>query len=733
MAHWQKRLRFAIALFVVIFAAVVVVSMRNGRQRATTAPPPKKLDEKAAVQTTGSGSFTRQTEGKTAFSIKFGTQATYEDGRSKFGGGVTVELPDKNGRRITIHSQDAEVTTPPGKQVGTVVFSGGVTLITSDGITVSSPTATYNDAEQMARIPGPVTFKKGRMTGSGIGATYDQARHVLWLLEQAKVDVAPDKQGAGAVHADSKAAGMARAEHYMKFQGDAHLKGEGHEALGDDVTAFLTQDDERMTRLELRGHSRITSKPGSGGPQDMRAKDIDLAYAEDGRTLQSARLVENASLQLPGEKGKAGRRIAGKAIDVALAPDGTTVTNLTATENVQVDLPADGETPARRIRAASLLATGAPNAGIQAATFSGDVEYRESRAARGKLTAIDRTARSARMDLKTKPGFGDIEQASFHTNVHFTDGTQTTADSPTAIYQIAQDRLDLSPEAGDTGRGPHVSDGRISVEARTIQMTLGTQAMKADTNVRSVMLAQSKKQDGVVKVPSIMKQDQPVNVKSNRLNYDGANSLATYEGNSRLWQEDTVIQADKIVLEDKTGNLHATTKVFTSMVLTEAQDKNEKPAKPVQTEPTNTTADELLYEDAKHRATYTGNTHMSGPDGDVTSDKLELYLAEQGGQLQRAEADGNVVSRQELRRAYGRHLTYVAKDEEYKMVGSPVKVYDDTPGNCRVTEGAVATFHSTGGTGATKQGKTSTSSVSGSDAFPHKSGTAVCGAGPGSH
>ena len=728
---WQKRLRFAIAIFVVVFAAVVAVSLRRGRPTQTTPPEVKKRDPKATTQG-GEGKIENTERGKVTFSLKFGNQLTYEDGRSKLGGGVTVILPDKNGRAITIVSQDAEVSKPPDKaEVGNATFTGGVTLTTSDGITITSPTANYSDAEQMARIPGPVQFKKGRMTGSGIGATYDQTRNVLWLLESAKVDVVPDKTGSGAAHVTAKTAGMARAEHYMKFQGEAHLQGQGHDAWGDEITAFLTPDDERMTRMELRGNSRITSRPGQGGPEDMRARDIDLAYADDGRTLQSARLVDKATLQLPGDKGKSGQRIAASNIDVAMAPDGATVTNLAATENVQVDLPAAGETPARRIRSATLLATGAPDAGIQAATFAGDVEFRESRAARGKVAALDRTAKSARMDLKTKPGFGDIEQANFHTNVHFTDGTTTTADSPTAIYQIAQDRLDLSFEQGDTGRGPQVSDGRISVEARTIQMTLSTQVMKADTRVRSVMLAQKKQDGAAVKVPSIMKQDQPVNVTSNRLNYDGANSLATYEGSSKLWQDETEIRGDKIVLDDKTGNLHATTKVITTMVLTQASDKTApKATPPPRREPTNTTAEELVYEDGKHRATYTGSVHMSGPDGDVTAERLELYLAEQGGELERAEADGNVVSRQEQRRAYGTHLTYTAKTEEYRMVGAPVKVYKDTAPDCSVTEGAVATF--TSPTAPDGKPRASTSSVNGSEAFPHKSGKVECGSGPGS-
>ena len=735
MSHWQRRLRYAVALFVVVFAALVAVSFRKGQSRPP-APNVPKGDPNAILYTSGGFEYKGTKQGKTSYSIKAGTLATYADNRSKFGGGVTVVLPEKSGRQITIQSQEAEVTNPPGHEVGTAVFNGGVKLTTSDGITVTAATATYNDEDQVTRIPGPMTFAKGRMSGSGVGATYDQQRNVLWLLDQAKVDVAADpKGGSGAIHVTSKSAGMARADHYMKFLGGSHMDGEGHVIDADESTAYLTPDDERVTRMELRGNSRIVGKPGGSGPQDMRAKDIDLTYAENGRTLQSAHLVENASIQLPGEQGKAARRISGKGIDVALAPDGSTVTNLTANERVQVDLPPDGDLPSRRIRSASLIATGAPGQGIQAATFTGDVEYRENRAARGTLAAIDRTARSQRLDVKTKPGFGDIEQADFHIRVHFTDGAQTTADAPMAVYAIAQDRLDLSPGEGEAGSGPHVSDGRVSVEARTIQMTLGGQRIKADTRVRSVMISQSKPKPGetAVKMPSMLKQDQPVNVTSNRLDYDSAHDVAVYEGNARLWQDpDTQIQADKLVLEDKTGNLHATSKVVTSMMITE-DNKDTKEAKDTKdtkepkgrsaTEPTNTTADELLYEDAKHKATYTGTAHMSGPSGDVTADRIELFLAEQGGQLERAEAEGNVVSRQEARRAYGRHLTYNAKTDDYTMVGTPVKIYEDTSPDCKVSEGAMATFRRTG----------STMTVSGSTAAPHKSYSVPCGSSPGSH
>ena len=69
--------------------------------------------------------------------------------------------------------------------------------------------------------------------------------------------------------------------------------------------------------------------------------------------------------------------------------------------------------------------------------------------------------------------------------------------------------------------------------------------MKADTNVRSVMLQQQDKAQAPqatgaasgqppaktndVKVPSMLEQDEPVYVKSNRLDYDSGASLATYD------------------------------------------------------------------------------------------------------------------------------------------------------------------------------------------------------------
>jgi lipopolysaccharide export system protein LptA len=114
---------------------------------------------------------------------------------------------------------------------------------------------------------------------------------------------------------------------------------------------------------------------------------------------------------------------------------------------------------------------------------------------------------------------------------------------------------------------------------------------------------------------------------------------------------------------------------------------------------------------------------MNGPDGDLTSDKLDLYFAEQGGDLERAEAEGHVVSKQINRRAFGKHLSYTATDDLYTMTGAPALVYDDTAPNCKVTKAPTVQFRKDAGTG----------SASGNGTFGQKSEAVQCGSGPGSH
>jgi lipopolysaccharide export system protein LptA len=717
---WQKNARLAIAVFVIVFVAIVVVALRQRKSEPVAGDVPQRRDKDCILENTSGGRVESIKEGRVVFAIKFGAQCTYSDGRSTLGNGVEI-TSNRNGKPFTVTSREADVLQK-GDELKTAHFRKDVKL-TSEGTEVTTDAATYDQTEGILRAPGAVAFRRGRMRGTGVGATYDFNRDVLWLLDRAHITVAADDKGQGQLEATAGAAGLARAEHYIKLTRNGHITAEGRVIDSDEITILLTQDDQRVQTLQLRGNSRITGSGDSSGPQAMSARDIDLTYGDDGRTLQRSQLVENAVVQLPGD-GKSGQRIEARTIDITMSPDGKTVTNLNASENVQVDVPAEGAAPAKRIRSATLAATGAPGSGLQNATFGGGVDYRETRAAHGNLMAVDRQARSLTLIIATKPGFGAIEQADFHGNVHFTDGPQVVADATRALYHVDRDQIDLSSSNEPGPASPRVSDGRVTVEARTIEFSLGTRKLKADTKVRSSMQPQHQSgdkpatastapanaapagarrgatptpptagigTDSKPRIPSLLKGNQPVTITSNRLEYDGAAGRAVYNGNARLWQGDSKVNGDTIIVDDKTGNLEAQVNVRTEMTLEEVDPKTkERKATPSIGE-----SDTFFYDDAKRLATYTGKAHLVGREGDVTAEKLELFLLASANELERAEGygtNGAVIVKESGRVATGARLTYTAKDERYLMTGTPVEAVEHAPADCKKSIGAVLTF-----------------------------------------
>ena len=693
---WQRIAQLAIVAVVIVLVAAIAFSMRKQKtgqaQQAIPPPPPESGTE---LFNPKGATLTRFDGARKVFEAILGPHTTYPDGRVSVKGGARI-LTNRNGKDLVIASREADIKQKD-QNLETATFRGDVTLTTADGLEVKSAEAAYSESEGIVRIPGAVDFKKGRTTGSGLGATYDRNRDVLWILDKARITVAPEPSGQGAMDASAATAGLARAEHYMKLSRDARVEGNGRTMLGDEITIALTPDDQRVQTIQLRGHSRITG--GAAGPQAMTARDIDLVYAGDGRTLQTANLVEGAILDMGGSA--AGKRISGRTINVGLSPDGATVSSLTANENVQVDIPADKDLPAKQIRSTALTASGPAGIGLQTATFTGKVEFHETLGGRRGGAAIDRTARSERMILETKPGLGAIEKADFRGNVKFVDAPDLTGEAQRGIYYLEKDRVELMPSDGDPGPPPLINDGKMSVGARTIDFTLRSRELNADTKVKSTLLVRkdrSGRGQQQTRVPSVLKQDEPVFVTSNRLAYQGTAATATYTGSVKLWQgSETTIKGDKIVLDDKNGDLAATGNVVTEMYLDETDTKTGE-KRHTQTVGK---SDNFVYDDAKRLAIYTSKAHINGPQGDITANKIELFLKPAGtNELERAEAYASgaevVIVKEGVRTATGSHLTYTAVDQQYLMIGTPVTTVEEDPekkGSCRVGTGSTLKFY----------------------------------------
>ncbi|HSK10757.1 MAG TPA: LptA/OstA family protein, partial [Vicinamibacterales bacterium] len=444
-----------------------------------------------------------------------------------------------------------------------------------------------------------------------------------------------------------------------------------------------------------RGGASVSDPSASGGLETMTSRDMDLVYGDDGQALQRALLMGEATVVLRGTApGGASRRLSAATIDISLAPDGATVVGLDARDRVRLDLPAGADTPARVITAAALAAGGTPEAGLTSASFRHQVVFLET-PPRG---AAPRRATSERLDLALEDGFDTIRSADFSGGTRFEE-ERLRAAAADAKYDVGAGLLQLRPAARAAGR-PQVVDDQATIEADRIDVRIDGGGIDAAGVVKSNLRPGSRTPETQAaaaagdreggRLPSMMKQDEPVFGTSDALAYEEGGGRLVYTGRSQLWQGDTSIKGDRIELDDRNGDLSASGQVISTMSLEQVDDRTKKPEKVRSV----ATADDLVYEEARRRALYSGNARLNGPQGDLAADRIEIYLREGGSQVERLEAypapGGGTVSIKtpDGRQATGSRLTYLAADERYEMAGAPVRIVEE----CRETTGKTLTF-----------------------------------------
>jgi LPS export ABC transporter protein LptC len=726
--RWQRWVRIVMVALAAATLVGIFISVRKpGRKNADL--PVQRADPQATIETK-TGRVSQATGLKVPGFIDFDRMLTYPDGTMKFS---RMKLTtNRSGREFHMSADEAVV----GKDQSHMEAKGHVVLENNEGLHMVTDEASYSTGEEVVRAPHKVDFTKGNMSGSGIGMTYDKKRDVLWLLDHAVINVAPDKKtddpGAKIV---AGAFGYARRDRYMRFERTMNVVRGDRTISADTAMAYLTDDDKAIKSLELRGNSRIAmAHPPEGGLQAMGSRDMNINFADDGETIQHALLAGGSAIQMAGPQGKAGRRISGEVVDLTLGED-SAVTGLLARQHVQLTIPPDGTNPERTIQSEEMTGKGEPGKGLTGATFRHRVEFREARQPNPRL------AHASTLTVLLTPD-GGLDDARFAGGTHFQDGA-TTASGADARYLVTKGHLELSGKIGPLP--PQVQDERITVVATNIDLTFDGPKMLATGDVQSVMKP-SKAGTGAAgaagasgaagagaagagakgavakgaagapgaksgatagqkpaaagaangkapspapgkpapKTPGMLKDDQPAYVTAAALNYDGDADKAIYTGSSRLWQGDTAVSAETITIDEKTGDLFASRNVRSTQVMqqTDEQSKEQKKV------PTIATADDMHYEDALHRNTYTTNAHMIGQTGDLRASKIELYLAEEGGALERAEAYEHVDLKTDVRTATGDRLTYFASDDRYFMRGQPVTVIE----NCKQSVGKSCTF-----------------------------------------
>jgi len=666
MTLWQRRARFIVGGAAVVFALFVAFEFKS-REPAAPARPIARTDPAAVVESTG-GRIERFQLSRENASIAYEKQLTYADGSSKLVG-VSIATDERNGDGpFSATAREASI----GKDESTVVLTGDV-RVASAAIHARTDHASYTKSDNTLRAPGPTDVAEGKTSASGVGMTFDRNADALTIHDRAVIHMA-DENGGGVTEITCGTAIFARRERYRRFENAVRMRRGAHVLEADVAVAYLSQDEKRIERIELHENARIASSDASPGAlQSLTGRIMNLTYAPNGASLEHAVIDDNAVVQLAGEKGQAGRQISAKLLDIALGPDGSTPTAVIGRENVRLTMPAEGDVPARTIEAAAVDAKGQPGRGLTRAQFSGNAQYRE----RGANTG--RAASSGTLDVGLKPGLSALEDARFAHAVKFEEG-KLAAVAAAARYDVDNGTLELSgSEPGSPA--PHVITEQIVVDAQKIDVTLDGPKVKAAGTVKSVL-----QPTRTGKMPSMLKQDQPVNVLAANLDYDGTASRGTYTGDARLFQADTSVKAETIVIDVKSGDLSASGSVTsTTMLEQQGKDRTRKKDRVRSI----ASAKEMKYEDRERRLTYTGDAHLVNPDGDMTAAKIELYLKPSGDELDHAEAYDEITLREQQRKTTGSRMTYTADDERYVITGVPVKIIDECS---RETIGRTLTF-----------------------------------------
>ena len=684
--NWQKRARLVLVAVAVAVAVAVYVTTRT---RESPLPPETvaRVDPASVIES--SGAFSVQVKGeRETVTIRADKQLSYPDGSTRLLGVKVTSI--RSGKTFVATGDEARV----GENQANLDMKGSVRMMASDGLLVSAQSAAYNQTEGIVRAPGPVTFARGRMSGSGVDFSYDETRDLMGLSDQSKVKIAGDDKGSQPIDISAGAAVLARRDKFVSFERAVHIVHGSQVIDADSALGDLTENQQHLTGLQLQGNARIETPSARTGELKQMAGDvISLSYHENSDVLESAIVTGRSVLRIAGDANAAERVLQAENIEIGMAPDGATLTALNARDGVSLDLPGAREQASKTIKSTALVATGEAGKGLTAAAFSEGVEYSET----GGTPPVKRTVTSRTLDAALNGNLGDIREARFAGSVRLREEGGTAANAEFMHYDIQSGQVDLTGSA--VGPVPRVVNERISVDAARIEMTIGGSKMKATSGPKPVSTVMHPSKPGAKdagRTPGIMQPDRDVNGTSKELLYaGGTESSAEFIGAAQLWQEGgkdefTRIKGDKISVDGKTGNLSAQGSVISTMAV---QDVNPT-TKERETSRSTGQGQQMAYEDALRTITYTNKAVLVGPQGDLRGDTIVLTLGSNGQDVERLEATGSVTLKEVDRVTIGDHLTYVAASAEYNMSGKGklVRMRRTTADGCRMSEGNVLTF-----------------------------------------
>jgi lipopolysaccharide export system protein LptA len=272
-------------------------------------------------------------------------------------------------------------------------------------------------------------------------------------------------------------------------------------------------------------------------------------------------------------------------------------------------------------------------------------------------------------------------------------------------------RIDRAADVLTLTGSVDVTDGEIRMTSQSATFNQRTAEFRADTNVHTTYL---KSGAGSVAILA----PQPAFLVSDRLDGNSSGGRATFTGHARLWQGESVIEADSIEIIRDAQRLTAQGKVAAAFIqqsgsnpvpqLSQARAQSKKP------DLWRIRAATLTYWSAEQRALMDGGVTADSSQAGIASKTLELLFSPavpQSGtlpvaprigmpvanpanltgplQISKVTASGGVVVKQDDRKGTSDRAIYDAAEQKFVLTGGNPTIYDGPRGT---TSGRQLTF-----------------------------------------
>jgi lipopolysaccharide export system protein LptA len=705
------------------------------------APPPPPVD---VERQSSSLNFSKVEGNRTIFTVKALKSTDFKGQDASLLEEVTVDVFGKTGdRNDIIRTKSCQYS----KTDGAIQCSGTVQMELQSAadaerarnnpgsppniVRVDTSAVTFERATGRAQTVQPVKFSFPNGSGEGVGALYSAEEGHLRLIRDVHLKLRPADDATSHRKADAPATEVAltgsslefdRNSKTIRMHGPVTADTEAQRLTAGELTLLL--DDQFRAETLLASASSNQPQPKIGtrdaqGESTLTADKLTTKFAPEGwiRTVLADGNVHGTSASgvLQAEKGEMEmwpRLNQAKLVTFhgnvqATTQDAKSGTSRHLTTNaLRLDFSGGQPGQSSRVQHAETLERGTLDWTDTAAAhskLSGDklaLDFDEQAKAR-QLVATGavqterqiqgsplQTASAARGEARLDP-MGGWSQITLHDHVRLREGDRG-AEAQQAVFVKGDESAVLTGQA-------MVRDATSETRAAKITFHQGSGDIEAEGNVRSTDLS--------AKSTAVQFSSAPSNISSDHMKGNSKTGRAVYTGHVRLWQGQSVLQADSIELQRESRVLNASGSVRAVFLQTTQAQSNSQPPSPAAIPPKQPTlwhvsSGTLTYWDAENRAHLEKNVVVQSPDERMRSPVLDLYFTRENAagssgaagpsQISRAVATGGVIVEQVDRRGTADRGVYTAAEQKFVLSGGNPTLYDATEGT---TTGRELTFN----------------------------------------